>query len=320
VEGELKVGNNAKIETSSDEEKVVVVSQGAFFEGSAEVNCSFECETLRVGYRGRQPLRIGGNLTVHKKLEIGESIEVLGTIEAEEIDLMGKIRARSIKCDRFNALGNASVVGNLNCDVMEISKVTKVQGNCVAKTVGISGQLRLQGTLESAESIIIYGSADVSQVIKSLCLKIGGRFRALRAEIGGEIDLTGEAETAQGLLGNTVIIATGSKCRGPIVGDHVEVGKSDAVLANRRSSWAGQSIKLRVIGKETRVEDVYGKLVHLGASSRSNNVYSEILEFEQGAVANQVQYTGEIRGPIQTGCFQRTPRKVTELPIPVIPQ
>jgi cytoskeletal protein CcmA (bactofilin family) len=186
--------------------------------------------------------------------------------------------------------------------------------------VGISGQLRLQGTLESAESIIIYGSADVSQVIKSLCLKIGGRFRALRAEIGGEIDLTGEAETAQGLLGNTVIIATGSKCRGPIVGDRVEVGKSGAVLADRRTSWAGQSIKLRVIGKETRVEDVYGKLVHLGASSRSNNVYSEILEFEQGAVANQVQYTGEIRGPIQTGYFQRTPRKVTKLPIPVIPQ
>jgi cytoskeletal protein CcmA (bactofilin family) len=320
VEGGLKVGNNAKIETSSSDVKLVVVSQGAFFEGSAEVNCSFECETLRVGYRGRQPLRIGGNLTVHNKLEIGESIEVLGTIEAEEIDLMGKIRARSIKCDRFNALGNASVVGNLDCDVMEISKVTKVQGNCVAKTVGISGQLRLQGTLESAESIIIYGSADVSQVIKSLCLKIGGRFRALRAEIGGEIDLTGEAETAQGLLGNTVIIATGSKCRGPIVGDRVEVGKSGAVLADRRTSWAGQSIKLRVIGKETRVEDVYGKLVHLGASSRSNNVYSEILEFEQGAVANQVQYTGEIRGPIQTGYFQRTPRKVTKLPIPVIPQ
>jgi cytoskeletal protein CcmA (bactofilin family) len=319
VEGELKVGNNAKIETSSDEEKLVVVSQGAYFEGSAGVNCSFECETLKIGYRGRQPLRIGGNLTVHKRLEIGESIEVLGTIEAEEIDVAGKIRARSIKCDRFNSFGNASVVGNLDCDVMEISKVTKIQGNCIAKTVGVNGQLHLQGTLESAESIVIYGSADISQVIKSPILKIGGKFRALRAEIGGEIDLTGEAKTVQGLLGNTVIIATGSKCRGPIVGDRVEVGKSGAVPADRRSSWAGQSIKLRVIGKGTRVEDVYGKLVHLGASSQSNNVYSEMVEFEQGAVANQVQYTGEIRGPIQTGHFQRTPRKVTKLPIPVIP-
>ena len=71
VEGELKVGNNAKIETSDG--KLVVVSQGAYFEGSAEVNCSFECETLKVGYKGWQPLRIEGNLTVHKKLEIGES-------------------------------------------------------------------------------------------------------------------------------------------------------------------------------------------------------------------------------------------------------
>jgi len=319
VEGELKVGNNAKIETSSDE-KLVVVSQGAYFEGSAEVNCSFECETLKVGYRGLQPLRIGGNLIVHKKLEIGESIEVLGTIEAEEIEVMGKIRARSIKCEIFNTLGNTSVVGNLDCDVMEIGKVTKIQGNCVAKTVGVNGQLLLRGTLESAEYVVIYGSADVSQVIKSRSLKIGGKFRALRAEIDGEIDLAGEAQTAQGLLGNTVIIATGSKCRGPIVGDRVEVGKSGAVLADRRDSWAGQSLKLRIIGKGTRVEDVYGKLVRLGASSQSNNVYSEIVEFEQGAIANQVQYTGEIRGPIQTGHFQRTPRKVTKLPIPVIPQ
>ncbi|MGB6672593.1 MAG: polymer-forming cytoskeletal protein [Candidatus Nitrosopolaris sp.] len=316
VEGELKVGNNAKIETSDG--KLVVVSQGAYFEGSAEVNCNFECETLKVGYRGQQPLRIDGNLTVHKKLEIGQSIEVSGTIQAEEIDVVGKIRAQSIKCDRFNALGNASVMGNLDCDDMEISKVTKVQGNCIAKTVGVNGQLRLQGTLESAESVVIYGSADVSQVVKSPSLKIGGKFRALRAEIGDEINLAGEAETNQGLLCNTVIIATGSKCIGPIVGDRVEVGKSGAVLTDWSKSWAGQSLNLRVIGRGTRVEDVYGKLVSLGASSHSNKVYSEIVEFEQGAVANQVQYTGEIRGPIQTGHFQRTPRKVTKLPIPDI--
>lgn len=316
VEGDLKVGNNAKIETSDG--KLVVVSQGAYFEGSAEVNCSFECETLKVGYTGRQPLLIDGNLTVHKKLEIGESIEVSGTIQAEEIEVMGKIRARSIKCDRFNALGNASITGNLDCDDMEISKVTKIQGNCVAKTVEVNGQLRLQGTLESAESFVIYGSADVSQVVKSPSLKIGGKLWALRVEIGGEIDLAGEAETTQGLLGNTVIITTGSKCTGPIVGDRVEIGRSGAVLADWKKSWAGQSLKLRVIGKGTRVEDIYGKLVRLGASSQSNRVYSEIVEFEQGAVANQVQYTGEIRGPIQTGHFQHTPRKVTKLPIPGI--
>ncbi|MGB6671615.1 MAG: hypothetical protein WBE34_04195 [Candidatus Nitrosopolaris sp.] len=42
------------------------------------------------------------------------------------------------------------------------------------------------------------------------------------------------------------------------------------------------------------------------------------MEVEQGAVANQVQYTGEIRGPNQTGYFQHTPRKITKLPIPDI--
>src|SRR5919198_6450603 len=183
IEGELKVGNNARIETTIDG-GLVVVSKGAYFEGSAEINCSFECETLKVGYKGWGPLRLAGNITVHKKLEIGGSIEVSGTVQAEEIDLVGKICAESIKCARFNALGNASVMGNLNCDDMEISKVTRVQGNCVAKTVGVNGQLRLQGTLQSVESVVIYGSADISQVVKSPSLKIGGKFRALRAEIG----------------------------------------------------------------------------------------------------------------------------------------
>jgi hypothetical protein len=86
-------------------------------------------------------------------------------------------------------------------------------------------------TLESAESVLLFGSLDVSQVVKSPSLKIRGKFRALRAEIGGEIELEGEAVTTLGLLSTTVIIATGSKCVGPIVGDRVEIGKSGALAS-----------------------------------------------------------------------------------------
>lgn len=314
VEGELTVGNNARIESSNG--GIVSVSHGAHFEGSAQLNCDFECETLKVGHRGQQPLRIAGNLIVHKKLEIGKSIEVAGTIQAEGIDVVGKIRTQLIKCDKFNTLENTSVIGNLDCCEMEISKATKVQGNCVAKNVGVNGHLRVQGTLEAAQSVVIYGLVNVSQVVKSPSLKIGGKFKALRANIDGEIDLTGEAETNQGLMGSTVIVETGSKCAGPIVANHIEIGKSGAVLADRRGSWAGQSLKLRVIGKGTRVDEIYGKLVRLGASSQSNKVYSEIVEFEQGAVSNEVQYTSEIRGPFHTGHFRQLPRKITRLPIP----
>ena len=136
---------------------------------------------------------------------------------------------------------------------IEINKTTKVQGNCVAKTVGVNGHLSVQGTLEAAQSITIYGAADISQVVKSSSLKIGGKFRVLRAEIDDQIDVAGEAETTQGLMDSAVIVATGSKCAGPIVAGRIEIGKSDAVLADWRGTWAGQSLKLRVIGKGTRV-------------------------------------------------------------------
>jgi hypothetical protein len=58
-------------------------------------------------------------------------------------------------------------------------------------------------------------------------------------------------------MGSTVIVETGSKCAGPIVANRIEIGKSGAVLADWRGSWAGQSLKLRVIGKGTRVDEIY---------------------------------------------------------------
>ena len=224
VDGGLKVGNNAKIEAADG--KLVVVSQGARFQGPAEVNCDFECEALEVGHRGLQPVRINGNLIVHRKLEIGGTVEVSGAITAGEIIAVGKLKAQSIRCGALSTPGNARISGSLVCDAVEIGKATEVKGDLRAGTLDVIGELHLQGTLEVSDSVVVYGSADISKTVRSESLKIGGQFRAARAEVVDEVDLAGEAWTAQGLTANTVVIATGSKCLGPIVANRVEIGSS----------------------------------------------------------------------------------------------
>ena len=312
VDGELQIGNNARIDAADG--KRVVVSQGARFQGSAEVNCDFECEALEVGHRGLQPVRINGNLIVHRKLEISETVEVSGAITAGEIIATGKLKAQSIRCGALSTPGNARISGSLVCDAVEIGKTTEVKGDLRAGTLDVIGELLLWGTLEVSDSMVVYGSADISKTVRSESLKIGGQFRAARAEVVDEVDLAGEAWTAQGLTANTVVIATGSRCLGPIVANRVEIGSSGGVLADWKKTWAGQSLKVRAIWKGTRVEDIYAKHVHLGASSQSGRVFAETIQFERGAVADEIQYTGDLQGPTHTGHFRHIPRRVTKLP------
>ena len=397
VEGELRVGNRARIAAS--EGNVVIVTGGAYFQGAAELNCDFECDSLKVD--GGGVLKVHGNLTVHKKLDVVHSIEADGSVKAEEIDVGGKIYAKAIDCKkmrvggivdatdslvaesvdvggrviapgtvrivdlvvggqakvgggtisgnirvggsfesrsqlefgdiqvfghttlydkckghRISTFGKVSASGDLDCEEIDVDGVTEIHGNCTSKRIQVNGRLRVHGALESTEYIEVYGSVDVQREVKSPNLKIGGRFRALKAEINGDIDLAGVVETAKGLQSNAIIVRSGSKCAGPIIGDRVEVGKSGLVIANWNKKWAGQFAALHLIGKMTRVEDIYGKEVFLGSSSQSGKVYADVVEVNDGTMADEILYTTELRGSVEKALFQHPPRKVTELPTP----
>ena len=50
IEGNLRVGHGAKIEAA--ERNLVYVTGTAYFEGSAEIRCNFECDSLEGEHRG----------------------------------------------------------------------------------------------------------------------------------------------------------------------------------------------------------------------------------------------------------------------------
>jgi cytoskeletal protein CcmA (bactofilin family) len=399
IDGELKVGNKATIEATNG--KLVIVSQRAYFEGAALVNCDFECDSLRVEHGGM--LKVKGDLTVHKLLDVTHSIDVSGLIRAGEIDVGGKIYSKAIECEgritvggfldvkqtlaaksvdvggtaeageaklqdlnvggfarvaggsilgkirvggkfesksplefgdmevigtisvpahskgkRISTYGRLLVSGDLDCDELEVRGRMDISGDCRSQRIEAGGKLTIGGSLEVAGEFETWGTTKIAKQVKSADLRIAGKFAAQRILVNNEIELAGDIESLEGMKGDVIIVRSGSKCRGALVGsEKVDVGRSYDVISNWSKKSAGQSLVLRLVGKETRVEDIYAKEVHLGRASRCRRVFGEVVEFEEGCVAEEINYTKEVRGPIEKVFLNRPfPKKVEQLPNP----
>jgi cytoskeletal protein CcmA (bactofilin family) len=399
VEGELKVGHRARIEANGG--NLVSVSEGAYFEGAAEVVGDFECDSLRVSSGGI--LRVQGNLTVHKLLDVNHSIEVSGTIRAGEIDVGGTIESRSLSClrmrvggkvevdeklevesltvggkvevpgsvairdfdvggqaelgsgiisgkihvggkfeakskldfgdmqvyghttlgagsrgSRISTNGKFSVSGDFECDEMEILGKTEIRGNCKSKKIKVNGVLEVSGSLQATELLEINGGAEIDHDLEGTDIRLGGKLEARKVLATNQIEVAGIAETQKGLRAKTVKVHSGSRVEGPIVADNVEIGKSYGVLMDWEGRWLGQLAAMRLVGRMTSVEDIYGDTVHLGKVSKSGRIFARIVVIEEGCHADEVNYTGELRGSIERAHLGRPPTKVDRLPAPPI--
>ena len=122
----------------------------------------------------------------------------------------------------------------------------------------VSGSLSVKGTLEKNGRARSEGSSRATD------LRVGRKVQGQQERAqqpGGDRRRGGDRK---GLKGKSVVIRSGTRCRGALVGERVELGRSALVLANWSGRWAGQSIMMRGIGRMTDAEDVYGVEVVLG--------------------------------------------------------
>jgi cytoskeletal protein CcmA (bactofilin family) len=395
IDGELKVGSNARI--SAAKGKLVSVTGGAHFEGNAEIDCDFECASLKVD-RGK--LKVTGDLTVHEGLDAAHTVEAEGAIRAHDIDVGGKMFARSISCvgsirvgglvvvketleaasvgvggkvavsgkvkiadfgvggkadvgggsitghtqvgglfastaplefgelqvygrctlpadckgRKISTFGKLSVEGSITCERVEVAGAADVRGDLNAAEVLVNGKLGISGSLSVKGTLEANGSCELGGELRSDGLRVGGRFKARKAVLSDRADLAGEVETEEGLRARSVVIRGGTRCKGPLVGERVELGKSQLVLANWGSQWAGQSVMMRGIGRMTAAQDIYGAEVVLGANSRCRKIVANRVELEDGCVVDQVTYTDELRAKEGRVYLVHPPEKVTKLP------
>jgi hypothetical protein len=215
---------------------------------------------------------------------------------------------------KISTFGKISVAGTLSCKQIDVGGMAEMRGDCSAEKVTVNGKLSVAGSLSASGILEVGGSAEVTGEVKGGILRLGGRIRARKVLVGSEANLVGELETELGMKATSITIGSGSRCRGPIVGARVELGRSSLTLANWGGTWAGQMIAIRAVGRMTDVEDLYAGEVVLGKNSRCRKVFAEKVEVAEGCVLEQVVYTTELRGPVRSAFFARPPEKVVSLP------
>jgi cytoskeletal protein CcmA (bactofilin family) len=395
VEGDLRVERAARITAAEGDS--VTVTGGAYFEGDASVDSSFQCDSLFVE---RASLRVNGDLTVLRGADVAHTVRVSGSIRAGDIGVGGRMYAGSVACERavrvggvvevdktleassldvggkvairgavklkdlrvggmaevgggsisgratiggvfssgaplefgemqvygrctlpagckgrrISTWGKLSVNGDLGCEQIDVGGMTEVRGNCTAGKVTVNGKLAVRGSLSFKDTLENFGDGEVGGEVDGTNLRVGGRFRAYKILLSDRAEVAGEVETDVGMKAKTVHLSSGSRCRGPIVGDRVELSKSEFVAANWAAGWAGQIASLRLVGRMTHVEDVFGDQVVIGANTRCGRVFARTIELGAGCILDQATYTGDLRQGRQNVHFTQPPEKVEKLP------
>lgn len=197
---------------------------------------------------------------------------------------------------------------------MSVTGHTEVSGDCGARSVQVNGRFVARGSLNVRERLEANGSVEVLNGVRAGELAVGGRLRSKSAVVTGGADISGELQTREGLKAASITIRGGSRCTGPLVGGRVELGKSALVLANWGSTWAGQSIIIKGVGRMTQAEDIYGDEVDLGEATKCRRIFARVVEVGKGCTADEISYTEELRGVTKSSYFHIPPRKVSTLP------
>ncbi|MDA4135474.1 MAG: hypothetical protein OK449_00570 [Thaumarchaeota archaeon] len=370
VEGGLDVAQGATIRAA--EGNLVVVTGEARFGGSATVDCDLECESLTVERSGK--LVVSGNLTVHAKLDVSNAIEVKGTMKAEDVDVGGRVNARSVSCKRMRVGGTAEISeslqaelvevggkieargkldvkelrvggkaeigggaitgtinvggkfesssrldfgelqvygvgslaagskgrsitaagkleakGDLECDQIEIAGVASVSGDCKAVRVEVKGKLDVAGSLSTSDRLDVYGATAVGDGFSGESLRVSGKFSAKKALVTNEAEVFGSVETQDGLKAKSVLVRSGTRCAGPIIGENVEVGESGPGVS---AFVLGQ--RLRFQTSTSRVQDVYASRVVIGPGSRAGRIFAETVQLGSGCDVDEVTYVSKL--------------------------
>jgi cytoskeletal protein CcmA (bactofilin family) len=255
----------------------------------------------------------GGTISGHAK--VGGIFESTAPLEFGEIQVYGKCTLpAACKGMRIATSGKLSVGGDFSCEEIEVGGVARVRGNCGSRRVTINGKLDVSGSLSASEKLENYGSGEAGGDFTGGDLHVGGKFKARKAVLENEAEILGEIETVQGTKAKLLVVGSGSRCRGALVGGRVELARSKLVMGDWDKRWAGQAISLKLIGRQTNAEDVYGDEVVLGPHTRCGRVFARTVELGAGCVVEQVTYTEEVRRGHHAVHMERPTDKVEKLP------
>ena len=304
----MKVGGTLRVGTTLESSESVEVGWQVKILGKVKLH------NLVVGGLAE----IGGGL-IDGKIEAKMKFDSRSELDFGELNIYGKatLRANS-KGRKISTFGKLIVDGNISCEEMQVQGVTDVRGDCKSSSMEVNGKLDMAGSLSVTDKIAIYGSAEVANEVKGSNLEVAGKLGASQIIISGDTNITGTVYTKHGLKARSIVIGSGSNCEGPLIGENIEVGKSGVTIMDWGKHWAGQQITMRLIGRPTRVQDVYCSYVYLREFANARRIFSKDIELEKGCWVDQLTYTGELKMPEgeKRVYINHTPERVERLPSP----
>jgi cytoskeletal protein CcmA (bactofilin family) len=302
---------------------------------------SIKCERMRVGGRAdiqngfeASSVDVGGKVlalgTVKLvDLHVGGEAEVGGGFITGNIRVGGKFISKSslefgelliygrgflpagCKGHRVSTFGKLDVDGNITCDYFEVAGFIAVKGDCNAEHVEVSGKFEVSGALTASDKLEGFGSTDVGGNFESAHIRVSGKFNANKMLIKEKADISGKLETKEGLKAKLVIVRSGSQCKGVLIGEQVEVGKSsDLIYGGLGVNWA---TKWAAAGATSRVGDIYARQVVIGPMSRAGRIFADTVKLEKGSAVEQVTYINELKVDLGAAVGE-APKKVDILP------
>ena len=259
-------------------------------------------------------LRVGGHAEVEGGTISGE-VKVRGHFETTKkltygtINVFGKLSlpAGSVG-EKLMAMGKVEFEGDTSCKAIEVNGMAEVNGSCSASNVQVNGKLDVYGSLKVTEGLEILGSTIVQEKTECGALKVGGRLVSDSVVSLAEARVAGEVRTTKGLKAKSVLIGTGSRVNGPVIGEEVEVGAGVDIggFFAHATSW-------RTIGRMTRVDDVYGKEIRIDRYSQARRVFGDVIKMQRGSIADELVYTKDADIPPGVH-LERPAKKVDRLP------
>ncbi|MGP8056738.1 MAG: hypothetical protein ACLP9K_03950 [Nitrososphaerales archaeon] len=273
VEGDIRAENHSLVQASDG--SLVLVTGTAYFEGSVEVDCDFECSSLE----SKDGLvRVNGSLTVHEDIIVEEALYARGNVKAKRVDVGGRL----------------SVGISLETQKVDVGGSLEVQGNVIAESVDVGGSFEALGELK-LKDLDVGGSVEVGGGEVTGTIDVGGRFTSRkelkfdRLETGGSVELSGGK-------GKKIEVGAKLQSKGDLDCEEMEVGGLAVVEGNLSGRTAEIGGKIRVSGDlalTSRLE--VGGFAEIGGVLSGTDVeVGGVLRAAKGLLSGTVEIGGRV--------------------------
>ncbi len=166
--------------------------------------------------------KIGGNLTVHQTVDVADSLEVVGTSSAEDIDVGGHFGTASVVAKRVRVGGHLRVKESLEADIVDVAGHLSALGKVKVVDLYVGGHAEVGGGAISG-SIQVRGHIEAISSLEYGQLQTFGHVSLPANSRGDRLSVLGRVELGRGSSCRVIEVKGVAEAKGDLSCDEVDV-------------------------------------------------------------------------------------------------